>query len=65
VRGKVLIGLGFLCLLVGGVWTLQGVGVIGGSFMTNSRTWLVIGLLVAIAGIYLLFEGTRTIRNRG
>jgi hypothetical protein len=59
-----MIGVGIVCVAIGGVWTLQGVGVIGGSFMTNSRTWLVIGLLVAIAGIYLLFEGTRTVRRR-
>jgi hypothetical protein len=64
VKSKVLLVVGLICLLIGGVWTLQGTGVIGGSFMSNSRTWLVIGLLVAIAGIVCLFEGSRALRKR-
>ncbi|HET9137926.1 hypothetical protein [Actinophytocola sp.] len=63
-RGKLLIGLGALAFLLGGVWTLQGAGVIGGSFMTNSQTWLVIGLILAIIGIVLLVEGARVLRRR-
>jgi hypothetical protein len=42
---------GLLLVLIGGVWTLQGFGVIGGSFMTGSTTWLVIGLVLVVAGI--------------
>ena len=34
---------GLLLVLVGAVWTLQGFGVVGGSSMTGSTTWLVIG----------------------
>ena len=45
---------GLLLVLVGGVWTLQGFGVIGGSFMTGSTTWLVIGLVLVVAGIALI-----------
>jgi LPXTG-motif cell wall-anchored protein len=45
---------GVLLLLLGGLWTLQGFGVVGGSFMTGSTTWLVIGLVVAAAGVWLL-----------
>jgi hypothetical protein len=45
---------GLLLVLVGGVWTLQGFGVIGGSFMTGSTTWLVIGLVLVVAGIALV-----------
>jgi len=45
---------GAVCLLVGAVWFLQGVGVIGGSFMTDSTLWLVIGLVVALVGVALL-----------
>ena len=45
---------GLLLVLIGGVWTLQGFGVIGGSFMTGSTTWLVIGLVVVAAGVWLL-----------
>ena len=45
---------GVLMVLLGGLWTLQGFGVVGGSFMTGSTTWLVIGLVVLFAGIALL-----------
>ncbi len=48
--------LGVLCLLIGGVWTLQGAGVLLGSFMTGSRLWLAIGLLLDLAGLYLLYR---------
>jgi len=44
---------GLLLVLIGAVWTLQGVGVIGGSFMTGSATWLVVGLVLVVAGIAL------------
>ena len=33
--GRVLIGIGLVCIVLGGVWTLQGIGVIGGGFMTR------------------------------
>jgi hypothetical protein len=45
---------GLLLVLVGAVWTLQGFGVIGGSFMTGSTTWLVIGLVLVLAGLALI-----------
>ena len=45
---------GVLFVLLGGLWTLQGLGVVGGSFMTGSTTWLVIGLVVVAAGMFLL-----------
>ena len=63
-RSKVLLGIGIVAILLGGLWTLQGAGVIGGGFMSGSQTWLVIGLIVAIVGIVLVFEGTRTLRRR-
>jgi hypothetical protein len=64
VRGTVGLGLGVLCLLLGGLWFLQGIGVVGGSFMTGSRLWLFIGLLVALAGIGLINAGVRGRRGR-
>jgi hypothetical protein len=41
-------------VLVGIVWALQGLNVIGGSFMTGQSQWLVIGIVCAIAGAVLL-----------
>lgn len=45
---------GIVLVLAGGVWFFQGIGVIGGSFMTNNSTWVLIGLVVAVAGIALI-----------
>ena len=46
--------LGVLLVLIGGLWTLQGFGIVGGSFMTGSTMWLVIGLVLVAAGIALI-----------
>ena len=55
--------LGALCLLVGGVWTLQGAGLLLGSFMTGSRLWLGIGVVLDLAGVYLLYRVYRVFRG--
>jgi hypothetical protein len=41
-------------IVVGGVWCLQGIGVIEGSFMTGEALWAVIGVVCVVAGIALL-----------
>jgi hypothetical protein len=46
---------GGLAVLVGGVWIGQGAGLIKGSFMTGSGTWLAIGLLCLSVGLLLIF----------
>lgn len=40
-----------LAVAAGLVWTLQGLGYVGGSSMTGDRQWAVIGPIVAIAGV--------------
>jgi len=40
-----------LLILMGGLWALQGVGLVGGSFMTGNSNWLYIGIVTAIVGI--------------
>jgi hypothetical protein len=47
--------IGGLAVLVGAVWVGQGAGLIKGSFMTGSRTWLGIGLLCLVVGLLLIF----------
>ena len=42
-------------VLIGLVWSLQGLNLLGGSFMTGQPKWLIIGIIVAIAGIALLY----------
>jgi hypothetical protein len=46
--------LGAILVLLGALWALQGLNVIGGSFMTGQTQWLVIGVVCAIAGAVLL-----------
>jgi uncharacterized membrane protein HdeD (DUF308 family) len=42
-------------VLIGLVWSLQGLNPLGGSFMTGQLKWLISGIIVAIAGIALLY----------
>jgi hypothetical protein len=50
---------GSLLTLAGVIFALQGVGVIGGSFMSGTTTWAVIGPLIALAGLALVVLGLR------
>lgn len=54
-----LIVVGVIALVVGGVWTLQGLNLIPGSFMTGSRMWLLIGVITSVVGIVLIVRGLR------
>jgi uncharacterized membrane protein HdeD (DUF308 family) len=51
-------------VLVGLVWTLQGAGILPGSFMTGDRLWLVIGLVCVVAGVALLLRAVRARTRR-
>jgi hypothetical protein len=55
----VLVIVGGLMVLMGGVWTLQGIGVLPGSFMTGQTFWSVAGLLTLVAGAALCYAATR------
>ena len=46
--------LGVLGLLIGGVWMLQGLDILGGSFMSGQSRWLEIGAVCAVASQALL-----------
>jgi hypothetical protein len=54
-----LIIVGVTALAVGGVFTGQGLNLIPGSFMTGDRTWLGIGLVIAVIGVILILLGIR------
>ncbi|MBA2323710.1 MAG: hypothetical protein H0V92_06770 [Pseudonocardiales bacterium] len=62
-RGSSAIGIGAVCVLLGGLWFLQGIGMVGGSFMTGSRLWLFIGLVVMLGGLTLIAGALRARRN--
>jgi hypothetical protein len=55
--GSVVVGA--IAILVGAVWILQGAGALPGSFMTGQRLWLFIGIVVAIIGLALGYNGIR------
>jgi hypothetical protein len=47
-----------LLILLGALWTLQGAGLVGGSFMTGSSRWLYIGIASVLLGVvWLLLIG--------
>lgn len=46
-------GVGGLLVLIGGVWLLQGLGLLKGSFMTGSAFWAVTGAVCITAGVGL------------
>ena len=55
------VGFGVLLVLVGLVWTLQGLGYLAGSAMTGVTLWAIIGPIVAILGVLLV---ARSVRSR-
>ena len=46
--------IGAALLIAGAIWLGQGLGAIGGSFMTGSTFWAVVGAVCAVAGLGLL-----------
>ena len=52
---------GVVLVLIGLLWALQGVGVLGGSTMSGHSQWLLIGVVAAVVGIWLI----RTSLRRG
>jgi hypothetical protein len=59
----VLTGVGLLLVLVGAVWFLQGIDVLGGSGMSGQTLWAVIGPVVALAGVGLVVAARRGSRR--
>jgi hypothetical protein len=58
----ILAGLGVLVMLAGVIFTLQGLGVVGGSAMSGVTFWAVAGPVIAIAGLALAVTGLRAAR---
>jgi hypothetical protein len=50
-RRVVLVGVGVLVMLAGVIFTLQGIGVLGGSGMAGVTFWAVAGPVIALAGL--------------
>jgi len=58
-----LIVLGVVLVIIGGVFTLQGLGYLAGSAMTGVTLWAIIGPILAIVGIALIVRAARTGRS--
>jgi hypothetical protein len=52
-----LVGIGVVVTLAGVIFTLQGVGVLGGSVMSHVTFWAVAGPVIAIAGVIMVAVG--------
>jgi drug/metabolite transporter superfamily protein YnfA len=50
---------GVLLVLMGGVWILQGINLLPGSFMTGQTKWAVYGAITAVIGIVLIVLARR------
>lgn len=58
-RRVMLVGTGFVLTLAGVIFTLQGVGVLGGSVMSGVTFWAVAGPVIALAGVTIAALGLR------
>jgi hypothetical protein len=58
-RRTVPVTLGVLMVVVGALWTLQGLGYVKGSVMTGVEIWAILGPIVAGLGVALAYVGLR------
>ena len=58
-RWGMLVGAGLVVAAAGIIFTLQGVGILGGSVMSGVTFWAVVGPLIALAGLGLVGVGLR------
>lgn len=54
---------GSLLILIGAIWFLQGINVLGGNMMSGQIQWAIIGGLAAIVGIGLIVYANRSRAN--
>jgi hypothetical protein len=54
-----LAAVGGVMVLVGGLWTAQGLGWVDGSAMSGEETWAIVGPLVAGLGVALIIVGAQ------
>lgn len=56
--------LGVVMLLAGGLFTAQGLGYVGGSPMSGSGIWAILGPIVAGLGVALVIVGLQRRPNQ-
>ena len=55
---------GLIVALFGLIWALQGFGVLGGSPMSNTTTWSIIGPITVLIGIVIAVFSWRKISSK-
>lgn len=55
---------GALCALSGGIWFLQGINILPGSFMTGQVKWAVYGAMLFLVGVVLIIVANRSRAKR-
>jgi hypothetical protein len=50
---------GIVLVLIGLLWTLQGLDIITGSSMSGTTTWSIIGPIVLLVGAFIMSVGIR------
>lgn len=55
----VVLGLGIIVTMFGVLFALQGFGIVGGSPMTGTTTWSILGPIIALVGIGIAGLGVR------
>ena len=49
--------IGVLAVAAGVIWTLQGLNILGGSVMSGSHLWAIVGPIVGLVGLALIGVG--------
>ena len=55
----ILIVFAILLILAGGVWSLQGLSILPGTFMRGNPQWVINGAVTALVGAGLLWFASR------
>ena len=55
----IVMAFGVLVALAGLLFALQGFGAVGGSPMSNTTTWSILGPIIALIGIAIAFGAAR------
>ena len=51
--------IGVVMICIGGIFFLQGINIIPGSFMTGQMQWAVYGGIIIVGGVILVISATR------
>ncbi|OMC19005.1 MULTISPECIES: hypothetical protein [unclassified Mycobacterium] len=55
---------GLIVALFGLIWALQGFGVLGGSPMSNTTTWSIIGPITVLIGLVIALFSWRKLSSK-